>query len=121
MKALIPRKKRSKGEGLKQHKNETSRTWREKYSMGECKREGKFDKKAISNANMYQIFSYVKNMDTGNTGNVSGMLLYAKTGEEMSEPVDTYINGNRILVQTLDLNQEFMRICASLDSIVSLI
>ena len=56
--------------------------------------KGKFDKKAISNANMYQIFSYVKNMDTGNTGNVSGMLLYAKTGEEMSEPVDTYINGN---------------------------
>ena len=83
--------------------------------------KGKFDKKAISNANMYQIFSYVKNMDTGNTGNVSGMLLYAKTKEEMSEPVDTYINGNRILVQTLDLNQEFARICADLDSIATLI
>lgn len=83
--------------------------------------KGKFDKKAISNANMYQIFSYVKNMDTGNTGNVSGMLLYAKTKEEMSEPVDTYINGNRILVHTLDLNQEFAEICANLDSIVTLI
>ena len=83
--------------------------------------KGKFDKKAISNANMYQIFSYVKNMDTENTGKVSGMLLYAKTREEITEPVDTYINGNRIIVQTLDLNQEFNNIRTHLDYIVSLI
>lgn len=83
--------------------------------------KGKYDKKAISNANMYQIFSYVKNMDTDNTGNVSGMLLYAKTKEEIAEPVDTYIKGNRILVQTLDLNQEFGKIRAHLDNIVCLI
>lgn len=83
--------------------------------------KGQFDKKAVSNANMYQIFSYVKNMDTGNTGKVSGMLLYAKTKDEMSEPVDSYINGNRILVQTLDLNQEFTAIKSHLDHITTYI
>ena len=83
--------------------------------------KGQFDKKAICNANMYQIFSYVKNMDTGNAGKVSGMLLYAKTKEEMSEPVDSYINGNRILVQTLDLNQDFTKIKAHLDQITNYI
>lgn len=81
----------------------------------------KFDKKAVCTNNMYQIFSYVKNMDTGNTGKISGMLLYAKTNEEMSEPVDSYFQGNRILVQTLDLNQEFCVIRQQLDSYISYI
>lgn len=82
---------------------------------------GMFDKKSISSANMYQIFSYVKNMDTYNTGNVSGMLLYAKTKEDMAEPIDTHINGNRIIVQTLDLNQEFANIKLQLDSFIQYI
>lgn len=83
--------------------------------------KGKFDKKAISNANIYQIFTYVKNMDTDNNGKVSGMLLYAKTKEEFSEPVDTYISGNRILAFTLDLNQGFNDIRKQLDSFIEYI
>ena len=80
-----------------------------------------FGKETISSGNMYQIFSYVKNMDTENTGNVSGMLLYAKTDEDISEPIDAYFGKNRILVQTLDLNREFSEIRAQLDSYVELI
>ena len=66
-------------------------------------------------------FTYVKNMDTNNTGKVSGMLLYAKTKEEFSEPVDTSISGNRILAFTLDLNQAFNIISKQLDSFIEYI
>ena len=80
-----------------------------------------YDKKTISSGNMYQIFSYVKNMDPENTGNVSGMLLYAKTDEDIAEPIDAYFGKNRIIVNTLDLNQEFGKIKEQLDNIAALI
>lgn len=80
-----------------------------------------YDKKSISSGNMYQIFSYVKNMDTENTGNVSGMLLYAKTEEDIAEPVDAYFGKNRIMVHTLDLNREFFEIRRQLDSYVEML
>ena len=70
---------------------------------------------------MYQIFSYVKNMDTENTGHVSGMLLYAKTNEDVTKPIDAYFGKNRIIVNTLDLNQEFGKIREHLDSIATLL
>lgn len=41
-----------------------------------------FDKPTIHSANLYQIFTYVKNLDVKDTGNVSGLLLYAKTDED---------------------------------------
>lgn len=82
---------------------------------------GQYDKKTISSGNMYQIFSYVKNMDPENTGNVSGMLLYAKTDEDIAEPIDAYFGKNRIIVNTLDLNQEFGKIKEQLDNIAALI
>ena len=34
-----------------------------------------YDKATLHSGNMYQIFTYVKNQDVKNTGNVSGMLL----------------------------------------------
>jgi len=56
---------------------------------------------------MYQIYSYVKNEDKKNTGKVSGMLLYAKTTEEITPNVECIIGGNRFAVKTFDLNQDF--------------
>ena len=79
------------------------------------------EKESISSANMYQIFSYVKNMDNENSGYVSGMLLYAKTAEDISKPIDAYFGKNRIIVNTLDLNQEFSIIKQQLDSFVSIL
>ena len=35
-----------------------------------------FDSNTFHSANMYQIFTYVKNFDKEQTGNISGMLLY---------------------------------------------
>ena len=61
---------------------------------------------------------YVKNLDTENTGDVSGMLLYAKT-DEIVLPNNSYkMGGNAISVKTLDLDCDFLEIRKQLDNIV---
>ena len=75
------------------------------------------DKETLHSGNMYQIFAYVKNQDVKNTGNVSGMLLYAKTEEAITPDCSFVMSGNKICVKTLDLNKEFKLIAAQLDKI----
>ncbi|MEZ4812863.1 MAG: 5-methylcytosine-specific restriction endonuclease system specificity protein McrC [Caldisericia bacterium] len=70
-------------------------------------------------SNLYQIYSYVKNEDKENSGNISGLLLYAKTENE-SIPEKMYnIGGNKIGVKHLDLNVEFSKIKQKLDEIAT--
>ena len=77
-----------------------------------------YDKATLRSAHLYQIFAYVKNMDTTNTDNVSGLLLYAKTEEEVFPDGEPFvISGNSIGAKTLDLNKEFKEISAQLDRI----
>lgn len=77
-----------------------------------------YDVNTLHSGNLYQIFTYVKNLDTENTGNVSGMLLYAKT-DELVLPNNNYImGGNAISVKTLDLDCDFVEIRKQLDDIV---
>lgn len=68
--------------------------------------------------NLYQIFSYVKNEDINRTGNVSGLLLYAKTDETKDINHSFNMDGNRIGVRSLDLGQEFSGIKGQLNGIV---
>ncbi len=71
--------------------------------------------------NLYQIFTYVKNKDIevkGNDMEVSGMLLYARTNEDIQPDSDYVMSGNKISVKTLDLNQDFEIIKNQLDDIV---
>lgn len=71
--------------------------------------------------NMYQIFTYVKNKDyelRGRNQVVSGMLLYAKTDEEVLPNGVYRMSGNQITVRTLDLNCDFGKIKEQLDTIV---
>jgi len=75
------------------------------------------DKQMIHTANLYQIYAYVKNQDKSRTGNVSGMLLYARTTEHTPPYLSVPIGGNLITVQTLDLNRNFREIAESLDQI----
>lgn len=81
-----------------------------------------YDKYTLHSNNLYQIFTYVKNKDIslGNIPHtVSGMLLYAKTEEEI-QPDNVYqMSGNKISVKTLDLNLPFDNIRAQLDAIVT--
>ena len=70
-----------------------------------------FDKKTYHSGNMYQIFTYVKNKAyEDNSKEVSGMLLYAKTDEEVTPNSDYVMSGNKISVKILDLNQDFKEI-----------
>ena len=70
--------------------------------------------------NMYQIFTYVKNRDYqfgDESHKVSGMLLYAKTEEDI-QPDNVYqMHGNQITVRTLDLNNPFAEIAEQLNTI----
>ena len=79
-----------------------------------------FDKHTLHSNNMYQIFTYVKNCDyqfEDEPHKVSGMLLYAKTDEEI-KPNNIYqIHGNQITVRTLDLNVPFKEIANQLNAI----
>lgn len=45
---------------------------------------------------MYQIFTYVKNKDITNSCNVSGVLLYVKTDEEIEPDIEYMMSGNCI-------------------------
>lgn len=78
-----------------------------------------YDSERIRSAHLYQIYTYVKNMDVNRTGNVSGMLLYARTGEGFIPGFDYGIGGSRIGVKTLDLNKPFALIAEQLDQLAS--
>lgn len=79
-----------------------------------------FDKRTIHSNNLYQIFTYVKNKEVEFSDvphEVSGMLLYAKTDEEVQPDGVYQMSGNRISVKTLDLDQPFDGIRRQLDAI----
>ncbi len=76
-----------------------------------------YGKHTLHSNNVYQIFAYVMNEDVGNTGNVAGMLLYAKTDEEITPDTDVVIMNHKISAKTLDLNCDFKSISAQLKAI----
>ncbi len=76
-----------------------------------------YGKHTLHSQNVYQIFTYVMNQDIGNTGNVAGLLLYAKTNEDIVPDVDTVIMGHKISAKTLDLNCDFKTISIQLKAI----
>ena len=78
-----------------------------------------FGKHTLHSQNVYQIFTYVMNQDVGNTGNVAGMLLYAKTDEDITPDADQSIMGHKISAKTLDLNCEFDEIAKQLKNIAN--
>lgn len=78
-----------------------------------------YDKYSLHSGNIYQIFTYVKNQDKNNTGNVAGLLLYAKTEEAITPDCMFNMGGNQIGAKTLDLNTDFRVIAAQLDKIAA--
>ena len=76
-----------------------------------------YNANTLHSANLYQIYTYVKNYDVEKTGKVSGLLLYAKT-DELILPDKTYqMSGNTIGIKNLDLDCEFEKIKDQLDKI----
>lgn len=81
-----------------------------------------YDVGTIHSANLYQIFTYVKNKEAEFEGDglphkVPGMLLYARTDEAVQPDETHQMSGNQISVRTLDLNRPFEEIRAQLDGI----
>ena len=70
-------------------------------------------------SNMYQIFTYVKNMSAKTTNKVSGVLMYAKTEDEDIPTGNSVIDGNSIGVKVLDLSVDFIKIKEQLDSLIT--
>src|SRR5699024_5286172 len=105
---------------LPQMKTDIKLSYQEKSLIIDTKFYGQIlsDFEKYKSINLYQIFSYVKNEDVNRTGNVSGMLLYAKTDETKNIEYSFNMDGNRIGVRTLDLGQEFIGIKGQLDGIV---
>ena len=79
--------------------------------------QSQFGTNTIHSANLYQIFTYVKNKDRYNAGNVAGMLLYAKTDELVQPNQEYVISNNKIWVKTLDLDLQFNEITGQLNKI----
>lgn len=80
--------------------------------------QSQYDVQSIHSGNLYQVFTYVKNLDKNNTGNVAGMLLYARTQEQITPNNKYSMGGNTIWVKTLDLNLPFLQIAEQLEKIV---
>lgn len=80
-----------------------------------------FNSKSIISANLYQIFTYVKNKDRNGSGTVSGVLLYAKTDEAITPDNDYSIGGNRFYVKTLDLREDWGEIVEQLRDVAALL
>lgn len=80
-----------------------------------------YDKYSIISGNLYQIFTYVKNKELEHAEtepkHVSGMLLYAKTDEEIYPNNKYRMSGNVIEVRTLDLSGDFEKIRKQLNEI----
>lgn len=83
-----------------------------------------YDVHTLHSANLYQIFTYVKNkdMEFGNQPHsVSGLLLYAGTDEAV-QPNNSYqMSGNIIGVRTLDLDCDFAEIKTQLNNILEVL
>ena len=78
-----------------------------------------YDSTTFISGNLYQIYTYVKNKDSCATGNVAGILLYAKTDEAITPDNDFTIGGNLISLKTLDLGQEWSEITRQLEAFYS--
>lgn len=79
-----------------------------------------YDKNTLHSGNLYQIFTYVKNKEAelaGQPHEVSGMLLYARTDEDIYPEKEYQMSGNRIEVRTLNLDGDFDMIKSQLDEI----
>ena len=80
-----------------------------------------YDKHTLHSGNVYQIFTYVKNKEAelaDRPHEVAGMLLYAKSDEDIYPENEYWMSGNRIEVRTLNLDGDFSMIKAQLDGIV---
>lgn len=86
---------------------------------GRSLQSGRGEKQTVHSHNLYQIATYVWNADFQRDDSVSGLLLYARTIHDEQPDVDVVIHGNRIGVQTLDLNLPWEDLRDRLENLLS--
>lgn len=86
-----------------------------KYYSRTMQVDSRYYSMTFHSGNLYQIYAYVKNSDKESTGNVAGVLLYAKTGEAITPDSDFNMGGNPISIKTLDLNRDWSEITEQLE------
>ncbi len=89
-----------------------------KYYQRTMQSNSYYNSKSFHSHNLYQLFTYVKNKDYTNSGNVSGVLLYAKTDENIVPDNKFSLSGNHIGIKTLDMNTDFSNIAEQLNILV---
>lgn len=107
-------------------KSDIMLSYKDEYLIIDAKYYGRtvqsfYNTPKMHSGNLYQIFTYVKNLDSSpktQTKKVSGMLLYAKTDEDVTPNQSYQMSGNQISVTTLDLDGDFSRIEEKLKKIV---
>lgn len=77
--------------------------------------KGQYNKKKLISTNLYQIFAYVKNSEK-DYPNCKGMLLYPTVEKEID--CDYMIQGHKIMIRTINLNQDRKEIHKDLIEIV---
>jgi 5-methylcytosine-specific restriction enzyme subunit McrC len=78
-----------------------------------------YNKDTLRNNHLYQIRTYVDEYDRNHLHNVDGMLLYAKTQEDIFDDAQiTHRDGYTLYIRTIDLNTKFETIKKRLDSFV---
>ena len=88
-----------------------------KYYTHNMQMKAPYMTQTLHSGNLYQIFTYVKNWSAAPDEAVSGMLLYAGTDDAIQPNNDYQMSGNQISVKTLDMDCDFSKIAAQLDSI----
>lgn len=76
----------------------------------------RYNAHTLYSQNLYQMFTYVKNKAAAG-GEVSGLLLYAQTEDDMALDCTYRMSGSCISVKTLDLNCNFAEIARQLNGI----
>lgn len=76
----------------------------------------RYNAHTLHSQNLYQMFTYVKNKSAAG-GEVSGLLLYAKTEDDRTLDFTYQMSGSCISVQALDLGCDFAEIACQLNGI----
>nr|WP_239583468.1 5-methylcytosine-specific restriction endonuclease system specificity protein McrC [Metabacillus iocasae] len=91
-----------------------------KYYARTMQTHAMFHSKTLISSHLYQMFTYVKNKDRAGSGTVSGVILYAKTDEDITPDHDYQISGNRFSVKTLDLSADWEDIVKQLGAVAGM-
>lgn len=77
-----------------------------------------YNSKSFQSANLYQMYTYVKNKDIHKTGKVHGVLLYGQAKDDPVVESKFDFDGNEITVTNIELNKDFDMIKKKLESLI---